>query len=282
MSIQEKLTENPNIADIIHGVVYCISYERDRIEDFEIEFIKKIFNRGYKVVIAFTQADNSGYEKKKLVYRKVLSEKLGEKFKEASVTVDVSAVPTKKLSQKEAISAFGKDELLSWIEKNIDLNIKRVSLYIWQKWKNESLQKVEDEKADLLNRINRFYDYDAEDFFWRITTIIALTETLTNTIRARELRDLIARSLEDLQNEVFGNIQNDTSSNFTDGSVATGLASALLKIVPIIGLFQIALEEGILQDELKTILNKNIEAIENAITTQYANASSLLLNGEKE
>jgi predicted GTPase len=306
--IQGKLNENPNGADIIHGVIYCISYSRDRIEDFEIEILKDLFSRGYKVVIAFTQADNSTYEKKKLVYRKVLSEKLGTKFKDASAMVDVSAAPTKKLFQKEVIPAFGKDELLKQIEKNIDLNIKNVSLYVWQKWKNESLQKVADEKKNLLNKINRFYIkvYDAEDFFRRMTT--------TKTKRAKELRDTIARSLENLQKEVFGIIQNDTNcirnfyeiivgsvysekrsrisstngmkvdlsdSNFTDGSLTTGLASSVLKMVPIIGVFQIALEKGFLQDELKIILDKNIEAIKTEITTQYTNASSSLLNDEK-
>jgi predicted GTPase len=56
--IKEKLKETWSYTEMIYCVIYCLAYSNDRIQDFEIEILKELLQKGYKIVIALTMADD--------------------------------------------------------------------------------------------------------------------------------------------------------------------------------------------------------------------------------
>jgi predicted GTPase len=121
--IHDKLLAGFDFDNIIHGVVYCFSYNKDRIENFELELLEELMRDKYKLVIAFTQADSKRYDERKGQFREIISNRLDKKYRDDYVMVDVCAEPVKKLGQKNKMVKFGKEELLEQIERNIFDNI---------------------------------------------------------------------------------------------------------------------------------------------------------------
>jgi len=300
--IQEKLTASYNFEKIIHSVVYCVSYANDRIQPFEINLLNTMLETGYGITIAFTKADNNAYKEKPEKFRDILFGENGIKpeYQDRCKMVDVSASPTKKLGQSSIDEPFGREDLLKLIEQSVLDNFIKVVLSIWKKWKDDSLQKVGKEEERHKVKINDFYRdvYDAEDFFRRITT--------TKVKQAKELRDSMARDLKNLIDDVFSNITKSigsvyqfymkiagamypvkhigfkpgsnlkvdlSKSSLSDGSINTEIATIVVKLIPLLGpIHQFFTEKGMLQDELRGILQQNTDAIRKEINSLYSMA----------
>jgi len=122
--ISKRLTATLSYADMVYGVVYCLSYSQDRIQDFEIRMLKKLLAKGYKIVIALTNADNSGFTAKQSAFKCKLNNELPE-YRHYYGVADVCAESKKKIGQLEAKPTFGKDELLAQIERDVSVKFRQ-------------------------------------------------------------------------------------------------------------------------------------------------------------
>ncbi|MCL2184584.1 MAG: GTPase domain-containing protein [Treponema sp.] len=157
--IKEKLTSTLSYKDMIFGIIYCLSYSQDRIHDFEISMIKELLNRGYKIIIALTNADNSGYETKKIAFREKLNKELND-YLQYFDTVDICAEAVQKLGQKTARRPFGKEELFKQLEKDIISNYSKVLVANIKTWYKRSKEKTNNFYSEQFKKIEKFYEFD--------------------------------------------------------------------------------------------------------------------------
>lgn len=101
----------------IHAIIYCISYSKSRIQDFEIQFISDLLKRKEHVIIALTQADCGTLETKQ-EYHRILSERLSS-FKDLYDVVEVRSVAKRKIGQStNSCHRYGREELFKAISAN--------------------------------------------------------------------------------------------------------------------------------------------------------------------
>ncbi|GAB7140783.1 hypothetical protein RsTz2092_07360 [Deferribacterales bacterium RsTz2092] len=153
--IDEKLLSTLSFDKMISGIVYCMSYQSDRIQDFELDYLKDLLSYGYEVIVVLTQADNSGYETKKTVYRERLEKGLPEEQRKY-VVVDVCAEAHAKPWQAP-IEPFGRDKLLDELQNSTFYNFNKVFHSQLKKWRSsaqEKIQKFETECIESAKRTN--------------------------------------------------------------------------------------------------------------------------------
>lgn len=142
--IDAKLNAELSFDKMVYAIVYCSSYANDRVQEFEINMLKKLLDKKYKVTIALTNADNSGFETKKKVFREKFAKELAEYQDDYSV-VDICAQAKPKLGQSAASArTFGKEDLFKELEKDFLTNFINVVYARWTDWKDESLAKLKD------------------------------------------------------------------------------------------------------------------------------------------
>ncbi|MDR3183094.1 MAG: GTPase domain-containing protein [Planctomycetaceae bacterium] len=139
--ISRKLAATLDYTAMISGVIYCLSYNQARIQDFEIGMLKKLFATGYKIVIALTNADVSGYEARRMDFRNRLAEQLPE-FAGQYAAADICSVQETKIGAPAA-APFGKDELLRQLKHDWRSNFNTVFLKNLDDWYSESKTVIE-------------------------------------------------------------------------------------------------------------------------------------------
>lgn len=107
------------IADWFHTIFYCISAKSERIEDFDIEMIKNLHSEGNNVILIFTKADAAGQQICDNM-RKSAVEHIG--IEEKNI-IFACSTEKKLLGKKTASTQFGKEEILSAIQRNAWINI---------------------------------------------------------------------------------------------------------------------------------------------------------------
>jgi GTP-binding protein EngB required for normal cell division/prefoldin subunit 5 len=186
--IDAKLNADLSFDEMVYAIVYCSSYANDRVQDFEIKMLKKLLSKKYKVTIALTHSDNSGYETKKTVFREKFAKELAEYRGDYSVA-DICAEAKPKLGQSAASArTFGKEELFKELEKDFLTNFINVVYARWTDWKNESLAK--------LNGFRRRGVSMIEDFKGGFLD--------SNKDKAKQIADDLINELK----EIINNIQN--------------------------------------------------------------------------
>jgi GTP-binding protein EngB required for normal cell division len=189
--IDAKLNAELSFDEMVYAIVYCSSYANDRVQDFEIKILKKLLSKKYKVTIAFTKADNSGYETKKKVFREKFAKELAEYRGDYSV-VDICAEAKPKLGQNAASArTFGKEELFKELEKDFLTNFVNVVYARWTDWKNESLAKLRDFRKRGVSKI--------EDFKGGFLD--------SNKDKAKQIADALTNELKKLINDIQGKIK---------------------------------------------------------------------------
>jgi GTPase SAR1 family protein len=189
--INEKLNAELSFDEMVYAIVYCSSYANDRIQDFEIEMLKKLLSKQYKVTIALTNADNSGFENKKKVFRERFAKELAEYRDDYSV-VDVCAQAKPKLGQSAASArTFGKEELFKELERDFLTNFVNLVYARWTDWKDESLAKLRDFHKSGVAAV--------EDFKGGFLD--------TNKERAKQIASQLKGEMETLVNDIQGKIQ---------------------------------------------------------------------------
>jgi GTP-binding protein EngB required for normal cell division len=190
--IDSKLNAKLSFDEMVYAIVYCSSYANDRIQDFEIRMLKKLLSRQYKVTIALTNADNSGFETKKAVFRKKFAKELTEYRGDYSV-VDICAQAKPKLGQSAAQArTFGKEELFKELEKDFLTNFVNVVYARWTDWKDESLAKLKDFRKHGIDTI--------EDFKGAFFD--------SNRDRAKQIAEALNAELKRLCDEIQGKIKS--------------------------------------------------------------------------
>ena len=99
----KKSNSSLNICDWYHVVIFCISAGGSRVESCEIDYIKRLVNDGYGVIVAFTKADQSSEEDTKKLREDIESE-LSSLPRGSVKFIDVCSVNKK-------MASFGKNEL---------------------------------------------------------------------------------------------------------------------------------------------------------------------------
>jgi GTP-binding protein EngB required for normal cell division len=196
--IDSKLNSELSFDEMVYAIVYCSSYANDRVQDFEIRMLKKLLSKKYKVTIALTKSDNSGYETKKTVFREKYAKELAEYRGDYNV-VDVCAEAKPKLGQS-AVSArtFGKEELFKELEKDFLTNFVNVVYARWTDWKNESLAKLKDFRKRGVSRIEDFKGGFLDSNRDKAKQI---ADDLTNELKKliNDIQDKIKKAIEELK-----------------------------------------------------------------------------------
>jgi GTP-binding protein EngB required for normal cell division len=196
--IDEKLNAELSFDEMVYAIVYCSSYANDRVQDFEIKMLKKLLSKKYKVTIALTKADNSGFETKKTVFREKYAKELPEYRGDYSV-VDICAEAKPKLGQSAASAlTFGKEELLKELEKDFLTNFVNVVYARWTDWKDESLAKLKNFRKCGVSRIE---DFKGDFFDSNKDKAKQIAVDLINELKKliNDIQDKIKRAIEDLK-----------------------------------------------------------------------------------
>jgi len=192
--IDAKLNAELSFDEMVYAIVYCSSYANDRIQDFEIKMLKKLLSKQYKVTIALTNADNSGFETKKTVFRQRFAKELAE-YRGGYSVVDICAQAKPKLGQSAAqAKAFGKEDLFKELEKDFLTNFVNVVYARWTDWRDESLAKLKDFRKRGITTI--------EDFKGRLFD--------GNVKRAAQITDSLYSELKSLVSDILGKIRSTT------------------------------------------------------------------------
>jgi GTPase SAR1 family protein len=158
--IDKKLISDLSFDEMIFAIVYCSSYSNDRVQDFEVKMLMKLLSCGYKVTIALTNADNSDFEKKKSKFREKYAKELPNYRGKYSV-VDICAQAKPKLGENQpSVQIFGKEELFKELERDFYVNFINVVHKLWEKWKNESLGKIDSFYESMICEISEFENND--------------------------------------------------------------------------------------------------------------------------
>ncbi len=150
--IQKKLDTTLDWNKIISGIIYCISYRKDRLQDFERDYIKQMLKHKYRVIVACTNADSNNYP----IHCKEWPEDLKTFTKEENEHlswVDISSKPY-KLRGKEPTQPFGRDKLVELLKKDMDFNIASVLLQKALEWKKSSSKELNDLADKLHKKVN--------------------------------------------------------------------------------------------------------------------------------
>lgn len=113
-----KKHDKEKIKDWFNTIIYCLSANSDRIEDFEIEIIKALVETNNQLVIAVTHCENSSDLRAEVIKRRVIS--LGG-VKEQQI-VFLSNVEKKLIGKK--VSKFGREEVFTVIIRNLWESLK--------------------------------------------------------------------------------------------------------------------------------------------------------------
>jgi len=196
--IDEKLNAELSFDEMVYAIVYCSSYANDRVQDFEIKMLRKLLSKSYKVTIALTKADNSGYETKKTVFREKYAKELAEYRGDYSV-VDICAEAKPKLGQSAASArTFGKEELFKELEKDFTTNFVNIVYARWTDWKDDSLAKLKDFRKRGVSRIEDFKGGFLDSNKEKAKQI---ADDLNNELKEiiNDIQDKIKKAIEDLK-----------------------------------------------------------------------------------
>jgi small GTP-binding protein len=273
--INNKLSGRLFFDEMIYGIVYCSSYSNDRIQDFEIKMLKELLSKGYKVIIALTNADNSGYELKKTVFCEKFSEKLPE-YRDKYSVVDVCAQAKPKLGQPESSAkTFGKEALFEELEKNVYENFFNVFLNYWIEWRSESIKVIREFRENQTRIIAEFKGGFFESSFEKQRRISEISEEMRKEAKKKtsQIFNKIKDGMEDAK-ELYPYINGSFASSIKPTYLINGFFSFIEKILLYLigGSFNKSEIQGEIQGELHKELKSLTNAIENKILEFYDKA----------
>jgi small GTP-binding protein len=275
--INSKLSSTLSFDDMIYGIVYCMSYNNDRIQDFEIEMLKELLSKNYKVVIALTKADNGDYRTKKKAFRDKLEKDLAEYRSNYSV-IDICAQAKSKLGQTESsTNTFGKESFFDVLENDIFVNFVKVIYSQWTSWKDESREQLK-----------RFKQKGAAKILEFNGGIFSKNETKAKKI-AKELEE----GLRCETDSIFEKIKNGTEDVLRLYQQVSGAFSlrldkpdlfviATILIAPVMAFAFSFEKKSELQQQLIKGLDDAVETINQKILDIYSQAGKLFWELERK
>lgn len=137
----------------IHAIIYCISYSKSRIQNFEIQFISDLLKKNEHVIIVLNQAD-CGTAETKQEYHRILSEGLS-KFNGLYDVVEARSVAKPKIGQS-AIPCFqfGKEDVFKAISANYLIYLVLQKMGAWESHVDaviRNVAKIDNPNFDKIN-----------------------------------------------------------------------------------------------------------------------------------
>lgn len=160
-----KNHDSVNIAEWFHTVFFCVSAARARIEDFELQIVRRIWKSGCHVMGVITNAGNPGAQNTVVAMRKTLE---GAGFKTADI-IPVSSVEKKTFAG--TVNRFGKEELLAGIRDNLWETICAKLPHLLKDTAAKSLDEAEKDMLDLADRHFTFWNYNLRDRYEKFSDI---------------------------------------------------------------------------------------------------------------
>lgn len=179
------------IEDWFHSIIYCIQAGGGRVENIDIEIIKKFLHENYRLTIVLTKADqfNTEEDKQKLIH--TLYNELGSDFTKSLKVI--STCSEEKITRKGVTKSFGKDELISnilhdWKENVLQRIPKHIievavnEIDVWSEELKNEIKKAMVRPGDSNNEFicTRIFN-SAKDEFANLNTLV-IPEELENTI----------------------------------------------------------------------------------------------------
>lgn len=158
----------------IHAIIYCMSFSKSRIQDFEIQFILDLLKKKEHVIIALTQAD-CGTETTKQEYHRILSERLSN-YKDLYDVVEVRSVAKPKIGQSaDSCYRYGKDDVFKAISANYLIYLVLKKMGVWESYIEKLAKespKINNAGFDIVN--NSIADSILKEVVPHVSTPIAL------------------------------------------------------------------------------------------------------------
>jgi len=268
--INDKLIATLSYADMICAIVYCISYSKDRIHEFEIARLKELLEKGYKIVIAMTHADNGGFPSKKVTFRETLEKGLPE-YRQYYDVVDICSESKKKIGTSVPTVTFGKEELFNQIEKDVSVNFIKVFMANIQEWRIQSLKKIDAFYAEYKGAIDSGSNSNLKD---RAKLIQSEIKHL-----ARDILDLINTAIEDAKSfysDVGGSFTGVRYPDWNWDDILLGVGNLLKNMFET---WKNILTGGsVVKEQLEKRLNEAIESLRTEVENRFKQAEEI---GEK-
>ena len=133
--VESELSPSRNVKDWYHIIIYCVSAAGSRIEDIELQTIKKLRNSGYGIIIAFTKSDVSSAEDTEKL-KKTISGSINARLNGCDMDyIETGAVAGRNYSK------FGREELAGAIIRQWGISVmNRLPVYAFG-WCDDYLKK---------------------------------------------------------------------------------------------------------------------------------------------
>ena len=181
--------DKKSIKDWFNTIIFCLSRNSDRVEDFEVEIIKGLVSEKNQVAIVITHCQSKDDEKAKTL-RNAMIERLHDEgidtIKEDNF-VFVSNVQKKLLTG--SVEQFGREDVFAVIIHNVWNSFRVKVPYLARQRLEEAYARSHDEMMKDVDRLNLFFNrthniYNFEkrinercdnfvtDITWEINTLI--------------------------------------------------------------------------------------------------------------
>ena len=146
--------DEKSIRDWFNTIIFCLSRNSDRVEDYEADIITELIKEENQVAIVITHCQSKDDEQAKIM-RKAMIERLRENGIN-SVTEDnfvfVSNVSTKLLVG--SVEQFGKEDVFDVIIRNVWNSFRIKVPYLARQRFEEAYQRSHDEMIGMLKKLN--------------------------------------------------------------------------------------------------------------------------------
>ena len=150
--------DRKNIKDWFNTIIFCLSRNSDRVEDFEVDIIKGLVSEKNQVSIVITHCQSKDDEKAKTLRSAMISRLHDEgidTIKENDF-VFVSNVQRKLLTG--SVEQFGKEDVFAVIIHNVWNSFRVKVPYLAKQRLEEAYKKSHDEMMKDVERLNLFFN----------------------------------------------------------------------------------------------------------------------------
>ncbi|MGV8155141.1 MAG: GTPase [Alkaliphilus sp.] len=279
--------ESFTIKDWFHTIVYCLSAQSARVEDFEInEIINPLIEQGNNVIIVLTHGDVIGVEKKS----RGMIDYLLKKTKINKQNIIMVASEAKKLLGGGAREQFGKEEVLYRMRKNLWLDIRNKLPKAYCKYSNNQFDCWKKDSYAIVEKKVKFWNRHSvskkiippmnDNLRRRFERIDNETDKYIKDAYMYYVRlahYLLGRKVSaktDFNEEHYKN-RFDYKMDLVD-KIAEKIAVAILSLLPVVSLFIPYAAKEIAKDSIKEVIDQHHSGLLNQIPDYVRNLEKII------